>query len=95
VSMRRYGLRDVDQYLAQGTLLNQRAAVSGVPLAEQVLRVIVQLEGSPLKFARFAREYVNLARRMPDGQGSLLGGEEITPRDAVLQAGKAQGIEFP
>lgn len=95
VAMRRYGHRSVDQYLAQGTLLNQRAAVVGVPLGEPPLRVLLELEGAPLRFARFAREYANLARRTPHGQGLLLMSEELSPRDALLQAREWQGIDFP
>ena len=95
IAMRQDGYQNVDQYLAQGSLLGQGAAVRGVPLAEQLLRVILELESAPVKFSRFGRDFLALARRMPEGQGSLLGGEEISARQALLDAGKAQGVRFP
>jgi len=84
----------VNKHLAQGTLLNQRASVVKVPLGERLLRVLLELEGSPLRFARFAREDANLARRTPQDQGLRLTNEEQSPLGRLASGLQAAGHRF-
>lgn len=96
VAMRASGVPTVENHLAQVGLFAAEgaAAVTGDDRAILLLRVLTALENAPAKFARFARQYSELAAGSPIGQGALFAAEKIEPLEALQLAAGQAGVSL-
>lgn len=88
IDMRREGAPSVDAYLRQ-VRMGEPAAVTSVPLAEKLLRLLVDVGTRPTAISKFARTFAASSRLHPSAQGSLLPTEKLSPVQALEQAARA------
>jgi len=87
VRARAQGAVGIEEYLGQGALLADAGkAIDGVPMGEQILRLLWTLGGKPVVFSRVIRAFLAAARSNPRGQGALFPGEKVTPLEALDRA---------
>lgn len=88
-------VRSVDQYLAQGSLMQgERIQSQSDPLALALLRILFQLGTAPLKLTRIAQLYAQAARRANSDQGGLFQVEPVSPLQALQSAAADVGLQL-
>lgn len=89
--MRLKQVPSVSTYLAQIDAFEPPASAQ-TERGPRVLRLVDALQGRPVKFARFAQRWAQLARQHLEAQGGLFASEKVTPDQALLEAAAAAGL---
>jgi hypothetical protein len=66
------------------------SATRGDPLAVLLLRVLAELDDSPVKLAKVTRRYLKIAKAPGGGQSALFASESFTPTQALQLAAKEE-----
>jgi len=82
LQMRAQGFDSVAALERQGGLFGSSLR-SQSPLTKRLLEILVELDGSPQKFAKLSKTYLGYARTGGSGQGGLFALDTLTPLDAL------------
>lgn len=93
LSMRAQNFVSVKEFLRQQSLFGG-AATAGDPLAVALLQVFYEAENAPVKFARFSRRYLELAKAPGEGQSTLFADLALSPVQTVKKASQEANIKI-
>lgn len=91
--MRDKGTPNAETYLSQIDAFEPPKS-GATERGRSVLRIVAALASRPVKFARFAQRWAQLARQHLEGQGSLFAAEALTPEQALIQAAAAVDVDL-